>query len=261
MNKKPTRILVVAVIAAVLSTAFAASQTTGTSVVQKVQATEGINENTNDKPEGRGSNRHENEHKPSFAASENLDETKVTELRIAMHDLWVEHVVWTRQYIVAAASDSPDAPFAAERLLENQDQIGDAIKPLYGDEAGEQLTSLLKDHILIAVDLLEAAEAGDTAAVEEIEEKWYENGDDIATFLSEANPNWTKEDMLSMINEHLSLTKTEAVARLTGDYATDVTTFDALYVHAVSMADAFTSGIVKQFPEQYEAQEIEDEEE
>jgi hypothetical protein len=69
--------------------------------------------------------------------------------------------------------------------------------------------------------------------------------------LSAANPNWTKEDMLNMLNEHLSLTKTEAVARLTGDYATDVTTFDTLYKHAISMGDEFTVGIVKQFQEQF----------
>jgi hypothetical protein len=110
----------------------------------------------------------------------------------------------------------------------------------------------LKDHILIAVDLLNAAKAGNASAVEEVEKKWYDNGDDIATFLSEANPNWTKEDLVSMINEHLSLTKTEAVARLTGDYATDIKTFDALYVHAVTMADTFTDRIVIQFEGQFE---------
>jgi hypothetical protein len=236
----------------VLSTAFAVSQISGTSVVQQVQATQETTDEKNEQSQAV-SEQHSNPHGPSFAASaNNLDETKVTELRIALHDLWVEHVVWTRQYIVAAAVDSPDASFAAERLLKNQDDIGDAIKPYYGDEAGDQLTILLKDHILIAVDLLEAAKAGDAEAVEEIEEKWYDNGDDIAAFLSDANPNWSKEEMVSMINEHLSLTKTEAVARLTGDYATDVETFDALYVHAVSMADAFTDGIVTQFEEQFE---------
>jgi len=191
-------------------------------------------------------------HGSSVIANNNdLNQTKITELRTSLHDLWVEHVVWTRQYIVAAAGDQPDASFASERLMKNQEEIGNAIKQFYGDQAGNQLTSQLKDHILIAVDLLAAAKAGDNDAVEEIEQRWYANADEIATFLSEANPNWTKEDMLNMVNEHLSLTKTEAVARLTGDYATDVTTFDALYRHAVSMGDEFTIGIVNQFPERF----------
>jgi hypothetical protein len=244
MNKNSTRILVVALVAAVLSTAFAVTQTTGTSAVQQVQAT---GENKQTVP-----TEHSNSHVPSFAASDsNLDQAKVAELQIALHDLWIEHVVWTRQYIVAAADDRPDTSFAAERLLKNQEQIGDAIKPFYGDEAGDQLTVLLKDHILIAVDLLEAAKAGDGEAAEDAEERWYDNADDIATFLSTANPNWTKEEMTSMLNEHLVLTKTEAVARLTGDYATDVATFDALYKHAVSMSDGFTIGIVKQFEDEF----------
>ena len=256
-NKSSTRILVVAVIAAVLSTALATGLSTTTSATQqaKAAADDKTTETNNDGPSVASSSGHNSDkisHVPSFATDNNLNQTEVTELRIALHDLWVEHVVWTRQYIVAAAADSPDTPFAAERLLRNQEEIGDAIKPFYGDQAGDQLTLLLKDHILIAVDLLEAAKAGDGAAVEEIEKKWYDNGEDIATFLSEANPNWTKEDMVHMVNEHLSLTKTEAVSRLTGDYATDVATFDALYRHAVSMADGFTDGIVKQFPEQFE---------
>ncbi len=186
-----------------------------------------------------------------IASNDNLNQTEVTELRISLHDLWVEHIVWTRQYVVAAAADQPDASFAAERLLKNQEDIGNAIEPFYGNQAGNQLTSQFKDHITIAVDLLEAAKADNSIALEEIEENWYANADEIATFLRGANPNWTKEYMLDMLNEHLSLTKTEAVARLTGDYATDVTTFDALYKHAISMADEFTVGIVKQFQERF----------
>jgi hypothetical protein len=238
-NTNSTRILAIAVVAALLSTALVVGVTS--TAAQQVKA-------TNQPAEHSGSS----SHAPSFAASDKLNQTKVTELRIAVHDLWIEHVVWTRQYIVAAAAGSPDAGFAAERLLKNQEDIGDAIKPFYGEEAGDQLTSLLKDHILIAVDLLEAAKAGDAEAVEQIEADWYDNADDIATFLSGANPYWTKEALTSMLNEHLVLTKTEAVARLTGDYATDVATFDALYVHAVSMADTFTAGIVDQFQERFE---------
>jgi hypothetical protein len=248
-NKNSIRMLAVAVVAAVLSTALAVGVTNP--AAQQAGATD---QTSGSQPQAvsAGHSSDSNSHAPTFAASDKLNQTEVTELRLAIHDLWVEHVVWTRQYIVAAAADSPDAGAAAERLLKNQEDIGDAIKPFYGDEAGDQLTSLLKDHIIIAVDLLEAAKAGDSEAAETAEEEWYDNADDIATFLSGANPNWTKEDLKSMLNEHLSLTKTEAVSRLTGDYATDVATFDAIYQHAVSMGDTFTEGIVKQFEEQFE---------
>jgi uncharacterized protein YdcH (DUF465 family) len=247
-------VLVVVAVAALMSTAFVSSLPTIPSAAQEIKAADEFNGKKNNDHYQTVSTQHHNlnSHITSFVANnDNLNQTKVTELRISLHDLWIEHIVWTRQYVVAAAADQPDASFAAERLLKNQEDIGNAIRPFYGDQAGNQLTSQLKDHITIAVDLLEAAKAGNDTALEETEEKWYANADEIATFLSGANPNWTKEDILNMLNEHLSLTKTEAVARLTGDYATDVTTFDALYKHAISMGDEFTVGIVKQFQDQF----------
>jgi hypothetical protein len=254
MNKKKNsiHILVVAISAAILSTAFV-SLSILPSAPQQVKAADEVNEKKNGQYHVISTEHHNlGSNVASVTTSnDNLNQTKITELRISLHNLWVEHIVWTRQYVVAAAADQPDASFAAERLLKNQEDIGNAIKPFYGDQAGNQLTSQLKDHITIAVDLLEAAKSGNSTALEEIEDKWYANADEIATLLSAANPNWTKEDMLNMLNEHLSLTKTEAVARLTGDYATDVTTFDALYKHAISMGDEFTVGIVKQFEEQF----------
>jgi hypothetical protein len=253
-TKNSVHVLVVVIVAVAMSTAFVVSLSTVSSAALQVNPADEFNEKENNNPYQTVSVQHRNlsSHIASFVANNyNLNQTKVTELRISLHDLWVEHIVWTRQYVVAAAADQPGASFAAERLMKNQEDIGDAIKPFYGNQAGNQLTSQLKDHITIAVDLLKAAKAGNSTALEQTEEKWYANADEIATFLSAANPYWTKDDMLNMLNEHLSLTKTEAVARLTGDYATDVTTFDALYRHAVSMADEFTAGIVKQFQEQF----------
>ena len=245
-------ILFVAISAAVLSTSFV-SLSIVPSTAQLPGANDEINENRNGQDHATSAEHPKlgSEVTSLIASNDNLNQTKITDLRISLHDLWLEHIVWTRQYVVAAAADQPDASFAAERLLKNQEDIGNAIKPFYGDQAGNQLTSQLKDHITIAVDLLEAAKSGNSTALEETEKKWYANANEIATLLSAANPNWTKEDMLSMLNEHLSLTKTEAVARLTGDYATDVTTFDALNKHAISMGDEFTVGIVKQFQEQF----------
>jgi hypothetical protein len=98
-------------------------------------------------------------------------------------------------------------PVAVDRLLRNQDDIGDAIKPFYGDAAGAELSRLLREHITGAADLLAAAKAGDADAVAEATAAWYANGDAIATFLATANPrNWDLDEMKAMMRDHLDLT-------------------------------------------------------
>jgi hypothetical protein len=174
-----------------------------------------------------------------------------TELESALRALWVDHVVWTRMYIVSFVAGMPDTDAVAQRLLTNQENIGDAIKPYYGEQAGKKLTALLKGHILVAVDLLNAAKDGDSIATRVAEEKWYQNADSIATFLSNANPNWSKKELTNMLDEHLSLTKAEAVARLTGNYSADIAAFDQIHEHANGMSVAIADGIAKQFPEQF----------
>jgi hypothetical protein len=66
--------------------------------------------------------------------------------------------------------------------MKNQEDIGNAIKQFYDEQAGNKLTSQLRDHIIIAVDLLEAAKARNNTAAEEIERKWCAKADGIATF-------------------------------------------------------------------------------
>ncbi len=78
-----------------------------------------------------------------------------------MRRLWEDHIVWTRQFVVSAVADLPDKAAATERLLRNQADIGDAIKPFYGDAAGQRLTALLREHITVAAELVAAAKAGD----------------------------------------------------------------------------------------------------
>lgn len=183
------------------------------------------------------------------ANSKSID--KATKLVLALRDLWVDHTGWTRNYIISFVAGLPDTNFATQRLLKNQEDIGNAIKPFYGNEAGNKLTSLLKDHIMGAVDLLKAAKAGNTTGAAAAEKKWYENADLIATFLSSANPNWSKEALKSMLDNHLALTKSEAVARLTGNYAADITAYDKVRQEANMMSDALADGIIKQFPDKF----------
>lgn len=173
------------------------------------------------------------------------------ELREGMRRLWSDHVVWTRAYIVAAVANDPSASAAAARLMRNQEDIGNAVTPFYGSAAGTRLTGLLKDHINIAVDLVAAAKASDNAKLTDADRRWHANSGEIATFLSSANPNWPRETLRMMLDEHLRLTTEEAKARLERRWADDVRLFDQIHDQALHMADALTDGIVKQFPERF----------
>ena len=123
-------------------------------------------------------------------------------LKQDMRKLWTDHVVWTRDYIIAALGDQPDAQAAANRLLKNQEDIGEAVGKIYGAAAGEQLTTLLKEHITIAVDLIKAAKAGDKAGQQSADAKWQQNGVAIADFLSKANPHWPRATLVDLMKGH-----------------------------------------------------------
>jgi hypothetical protein len=169
-----------------------------------------------------------------------------------MRKLWEDHITWTRLVIIGVFEESPGLGTSVQRLLQNQVDIGDAIKPFYGEEAGEQLTALLTEHILIAAEILQAAKSGDTAALEDAVERWYVNADDIAEFLNTANPkNWPLEEMKTMMREHLDLTLEEAVAYLEGNYEASVASYDEVLLQALEMADMLSSGIIQQFPRKF----------
>jgi hypothetical protein len=172
-------------------------------------------------------------------------------LKQDMRKLWTDHVVWTRVYVIAAVADRPDAQAAAARLMKNQEDIGRAVASYYGAAAGQQLTTLLKEHITIAVDVVKAAKAGDQAALAKADGRWQDNGTQIAEFLSKANPHWPRETLAGMMKMHLSTTTNEVVARLKQDWEEDVRAYDAVYDHILKMADALSDGIIKQFPDKF----------
>ncbi|WP_198008843.1 acetylglutamate kinase [Methylocystis rosea] len=151
---------------------------------------------------------------------------RATAVRMAMRKLWEDHITYTRGYIVSALADLPDTSAVATRLLKNQDDIGNAIKPYYGENAGEKLSALLRDHILIATEVVNAAKNGDKSGLKEAQQKWTDNGKDIAAFLSGANPDWSKRDLEEMLQKHLDLTAAEAVGRLNKDWTADIKAYD-----------------------------------
>lgn len=176
----------------------------------------------------------------------------ICDFRVANRKLWTDHVTWTRMFIVSDLAGLKDTTYVVNRLLRNQQDIGNSIKPFYGEEAGNKLTSLLKQHILLAANLVKYAKEGNSAQLAVEEKKWYANADEIATFLSTANPNIPKKEITDMLYKHLRVTKQEVVYRLNENYAEDIAAYDTIFEDILNMSDVIAYAIVKQFPDKFQ---------
>src|SRR4030095_2328655 len=177
--------------------------------------------------------------------------TKAEKLRTDMRKLWEDHVAYTRNVIFCLVDNLPGTDQAVKRLLQNQDDIGNAIRPLYGDDAATKLTTLLHEHITGAAEVVKAAKMNDSKSLEVLNKSWMDNADQISAFLSGANTNWKEGELKMMMHDHLKLTTDEAVARIKKDYEADIKAYDNVHDEILKMADMLSEGIIKQFPDKF----------
>jgi hypothetical protein len=188
-------------------------------------------------------------HAHGTAVAASADESA---LRSDMRVLWEDHIVWTRLAIISLTTGSPDTSATVGRLLKNQVDIGNAVKPFYGKAAGDRLTAELRRHILIAADVVAAAKAGDQAKLADAQERWRKNANDIARLLNSVNPRfWKLGAMQVEMQKHLSLTTQEAVARLEGEWVADVAAYDRIHHHILHLSDVLANGLIQQFPQRF----------
>ena len=163
-----------------------------------------------------------------------------------MRKLWHDHVALTRDWILQDVANQPSAKATLQRLLHNQVEIGDAFKRYYGQGQGNQLTALLKEHIIIATKIVES---GKTAPVPSpaLTADWFKNADQIAALLHQINPQyWPHAEMKKMMDHHLKITTAEVLAALRGGES--IGAYEKIHQQAMEMADMLTVGIQKQFP-------------
>jgi hypothetical protein len=175
---------------------------------------------------------------------------------VAFHDtmraLWEAHGSWTHMVITSFVGNLPNLPAEEQVLLQNQVDIGNAVKPYYGAAAGNKLTKLLKAHILGAVDVLEAAKSGDKTKLATADAAWFANGRQIADFLHAANPHFlSRNASRQMMKVHLNQVIEQAVDELKGNYAADARAFAPYIRHILDMADMISGGIIHQFPSRF----------
>ena len=170
-------------------------------------------------------------------SSDDNPETNKDDSAKLLTKLWSEHVFWMKLYIISALENLKYAEPAKQKLLHNQEQLGNAIGLIYGSKVGSKITKLLKDHVAIASQIVTILKDKDNISVmKSLTNKWHKNADEIADVLSKANTNLNKSELKDMLYQHLKLTSEEAMAYSDHDYQKDIGLFDKINNQALKMA-------------------------
>ena len=169
----------------------------------------------------------------------------------SMNVAWLEHIFWTRLFLISVAESLGDLEPTKARLLENPRTIANVFRRYYGNNIANRIEELIKEHLVIGGDLIVALKNGNQRLAQELNTKWYKNADDMAEFFSSINPFYRREELRQMLYDHLKLTTNEVSARLKKDYTADIKAFDMVQKEVLKMSEFFVNGIVRQFPNMF----------
>ena len=173
------------------------------------------------------------------------DPTAIVSYRMNSRYYWAEHINYTRNAIISIVAGLGDLTAITARLMKNQEDIGDLLRPYYSTEAVDRLVVLLKDHITGALDIVKAAKAGEDLVP--LQTAWQQKATLIAEFLNSVNSvNWPKMLVAPMWAEHMDLTVKQAQARLAGRWDEDIAAYDAEHKCIIDFAEVFSVGVVSQ---------------
>jgi hypothetical protein len=178
--------------------------------------------------------------------------TKIADTRAALCDLWMGHIFWVRNVVEARfAKDTARAKASEQQVVANAHALANSIEPYYGKAAAEKLFGLLAGHWGAINDYANATQAGDKGAQDAASAKLTANANEIAKFLSGANPNWPEATLRSLLSMHGAHHIQQAQQLHAKQYDQEAQTWAAMTKHIYTIADALADGIAAQFPEKF----------
>jgi hypothetical protein len=181
----------------------------------------------------------------------NRSNAKYTTLNNDMRLAWEQHVYWIRMLLISLAEKLNDQTPTTDRLLRNPGDIASIFNRYYSSSVANLIQQLLTEHLQIGADLITALRDNQHNKANELTQQWYQNADKMAEAFSSINPYYNEQNIKSMLYRHLDLTTQQVVKRLAGDYQGDIMAFDLVELEALEMADMFTDGIMRQFPQSF----------
>ncbi len=162
-----------------------------------------------------------------------------------MRRAWAQHVYWTRMLLISIAEHLTDQGVVTTKLMENPQAIADIFAPYFSQEAANEIGNLLTEHLQIGGELITALRDNQMDKANDLNKQWHVNASKIAEALAAMNPNYNKQELQAMLEQHLDLLTEEVAARLARDYVKDIKAFDKSERQAEEMADYLSSGIVQ----------------
>lgn len=176
--------------------------------------------------------------------TESEREDSILRLNEDMRLAWLNHVYWTRMYLMSAVADNAEQQAVEERLLETADEITDVFARYLPIATTRQLRNLLTEHIEIAGQIIQALKAKNMSDYDALVKEWYRNANQMAALFANYNPYFGSRETRNMLLNHLDLTREEIEQQVNGEYEQSIDVFRDVEQQALAMADYFARGLL-----------------
>ncbi len=176
--------------------------------------------------------------------TESEREDSILRLNEDMRLAWLNHVYWTRMYLMSAVADNADQQAVEERLLETADEITDVFARYLPIATTRQLRNLLTEHIEIGGQIIQALKAKNMSDYDALVKEWYRNANQMAALFASHNPYFESRETRNMLLNHLDLTREEIEQQVNGEYEQSIDVFRDVEQQALAMADYFARGLL-----------------
>jgi hypothetical protein len=177
---------------------------------------------------------------------------KTFQTAVALRDLWLGHIFWVRNVSVAAIDkNDPAIKVAEQQAVANAQAIAASIEPFYGAGAKDSFFKLLAGHYGAVKAYLVATVAGDAPAQAKATQALTSNAEEIATFLSKANPYLPKDAVQGLLLAHGGHHIQQIQQLKDRKYEAEAQTWEEMKKHVYQIADATADALAKQFAEKF----------